>query len=404
MYKLFRAPLLSALCPGLLLAALLCVSACAIPMPKREARIVANQITQRHEQEQTIQRLDGRITLMERQIAAPRSPAASYPYWENRRSMPDAVLYGSAAVAEQEVVVARSSIPRAPTAYHRSTESSPVVLATAPRRPEHKPLIIRYEEPIRVAEAPPVLMPEATQSPEPAPETVVAQAPPLAPAPPQIPVQTAPAPTPVPAPEPVQAPVPEAAPTAPPQAAEQTPTPPQASPQSSPQTPPPPALPPLAPPAPVRVAESTPAPARAAIQRAQPPTVPPMPSAAEVLPEQQLYKEALNIYFNRRYAEAYILLMQFAHFYPDSRLTGNVWYWRGETLYGLACYEEADECFSTLSRLFPKHHKVPDALLMLVQCRVELGRGAAALEILRKLEAEYPDSDQTRAARRKLGR
>lgn len=127
-----------------------------------------------------------------------------------------------------------------------------------------------------------------------------------------------------------------------------------------------------------------------------------MPPRDEVLPEEELYKSALNIYFDRRFAEAYVQLMQFAHFYPNSRLTGNIWYWRGETLYALTCYTEADECFSTFRQNYPHHHKTADALLMQFQCRLELGRQDQAAETLRQLESAYPGSPQLKIARRVL--
>ena len=118
------------------------------------------------------------------------------------------------------------------------------------------------------------------------------------------------------------------------------------------------------------------------------------------LSEQEQYRAALDDFLKRRYEEAYASLKLLADAYPASSRMDQIQYWQGESLYALRAYAEADRYFAAVEERSPASIKLPDALLMMVQCRLKLGRHAEVAAPVQRLEKEFPRSRQFRIAQR----
>lgn len=145
------------------------------------------------------------------------------------------------------------------------------------------------------------------------------------------------------------------------------------------------------PPAPLPdVRESTPA----------TPTPPATPAAAPARSEQNAYDAALQLYRTGRFPEAEAAFQAFLEVYPDSRLTPNALYWKGETFYSRGQHTEAIFAFKDVQTRFPRHPKTPDSLLKTAMAYQRLGDAANASLHLAALYEDWPKSEAAQRARR----
>ena len=55
-----------------------------------------------------------------------------------------------------------------------------------------------------------------------------------------------------------------------------------------------------------------------------------------------------------------------------------------------------------LIRLYPKHPRVPDAMISVASCQAALGNVKAAAATLNKVVRQFPDSDASKTAKERL--
>lgn len=118
--------------------------------------------------------------------------------------------------------------------------------------------------------------------------------------------------------------------------------------------------------------------------------------------EKRSYDEAFSALKDGRYAEAARRFQAFIDQYPNADLTGNAYYWLGESYYVTQNYRVALDTFNTLLSQFPQNQKAPDALLKTGYCQYELKQWDAAEATLNKVVLAYPSTTVARLAQGRL--
>lgn len=128
-------------------------------------------------------------------------------------------------------------------------------------------------------------------------------------------------------------------------------------------------------------------------------------SPAQTLPavkpstEQAAYKQALDTYEKKRFAESEAQFDQFLQAYPQSKLAPNALYWKAECLYSRGRFADAVFIFKDVVTRFPKHPKASDALLKAIMSYKRLGDADNANLHYSVLAEDYPTSTSLRRAR-----
>ncbi len=145
---------------------------------------------------------------------------------------------------------------------------------------------------------------------------------------------------------------------------------------------------------------------------AQPAPAPPAAPAAEAGPgpyvktgaDKPMYKNALKLAMNGETAQARIAFNAFLTTFPNSSLTPNALYWRGECDYHEKRYARSIRSFQEVVDRFPKSHKAADALYKIGMARERLGDAPGAAAAFQELVDKHPGSELSGAARSKVGR
>ncbi|MEP6881475.1 MAG: tol-pal system protein YbgF [Dokdonella sp.] len=130
----------------------------------------------------------------------------------------------------------------------------------------------------------------------------------------------------------------------------------------------------------------------------------PADSAATMDPEaeKRAYDEAFSALKDGRYSESARRFQSFIDQYPSADLTGNAYYWLGESYYVTQNYRVALDTFNTLLSRFPQNQKAPDALLKTGYCQYELKQWDAAEATLNSVLTTYPNTTVARLAQGRL--
>ena len=79
-------------------------------------------------------------------------------------------------------------------------------------------------------------------------------------------------------------------------------------------------------------------------------------------------------------------------------------YWQGNAQFAQRDYRGAMATQRQLLSTYPDSQKVPDALLNIASCQVELGDNASSRRTLQDIVARFPTSEAAGKARQRLGR
>ncbi|MBN8726580.1 MAG: tol-pal system protein YbgF [Xanthomonadales bacterium] len=136
-------------------------------------------------------------------------------------------------------------------------------------------------------------------------------------------------------------------------------------------------------------------------------TLPPAdPAGAEVPADSasamDVYNQAFAALKDGRYAESARRFQSFIDRYPDDALTGNAYYWLGESYYVTQNYPIAEEAFRTLLARYPDSQKAPDALLKIGYSQYEQRQWNEAEATLNQVVETYPDTTVARLAQGRL--
>ena len=141
-----------------------------------------------------------------------------------------------------------------------------------------------------------------------------------------------------------------------------------------------------APPAGGKPAASSPAPAAAAAGDA----------------ETRAYEAAQNHRRVGNYPAAIAAFQAFLAQYPRSALAHRAQYWIGDSQYNLREFKNAITSQQKLIASYADSASVPDALLNIASCQLELGDSGAARKTLDGLVSRYPSSEAADKGRRRL--
>jgi tol-pal system protein YbgF len=150
---------------------------------------------------------------------------------------------------------------------------------------------------------------------------------------------------------------------------------------------------------------AAPAPAQASGGRAAPAAAGAAVAAAPARPtgtDQQSYQAAFDLIQGRHYEAAGKAFTQFLADFPKSPLADNAQYWLAETRYVQRQFKEALPEFQKVIDKYPMSAKLPDAMLKVGYCQVELGHRDAARTVLQQVMRQFPDTTAARLASQRL--
>lgn len=111
--------------------------------------------------------------------------------------------------------------------------------------------------------------------------------------------------------------------------------------------------------------------------------------------EMDQYNYAFSLLRKADYDGAEVAFNEFITLHPDSDLSGNAYYWLGETYYVRNSYNDAAIAFLKGYQRFPNGDKAPDNLLKLGMTLTRLGKKAEACATFAELKSKFPDAPQT---------
>lgn len=122
-----------------------------------------------------------------------------------------------------------------------------------------------------------------------------------------------------------------------------------------------------------------------------------------VMPDERRdYEAALDLFRKGDFANAATAFASFQRRYPSSGYAPSVAYWLGNALYGKRDHREALTQFRSLVSMAPTHPRVPEALLSIAMCQVELKDRPAARKTLDELIKAHPQTEAAAEAKERL--
>lgn len=132
------------------------------------------------------------------------------------------------------------------------------------------------------------------------------------------------------------------------------------------------------------------------------PAQPAAAGATDTLAESKAYEEALDQFKAGSYDKAIAGFDAFLKAYPNSALAANAQYWSGYAYYAKKDCKNALEQQTKLVNAYPQSPKVPDALLNIASCQMELKNTAAAKKNFQDIVAKYPGTNAAAIAAKRL--
>ena len=118
--------------------------------------------------------------------------------------------------------------------------------------------------------------------------------------------------------------------------------------------------------------------------------------------EKRQYDEAFALIRGGDFAAAATTLGNFTRRYPASGYLDAARFWLGNAQYGKRDYKEAVATFRAFIAAAPDHARVPEAMLAVANCQVEMKDGKAARLTLAELVKKFPQSEAAQAGKDRL--
>ena len=116
--------------------------------------------------------------------------------------------------------------------------------------------------------------------------------------------------------------------------------------------------------------------------------------------EKELFKSALILFEESRFAEALEIFSQIIITFPDGSFTADAYFWSGELFLAQEMFEDAKLSFKNVVDNFYQHSRTPDSLFKLGEIyRVE-GDVERSLEFYDKVKEDFPDSGASQLAKK----
>ena len=118
--------------------------------------------------------------------------------------------------------------------------------------------------------------------------------------------------------------------------------------------------------------------------------------------EKELFKSALILFEESRFAEALEIFSQIIITFPDGSFTADAYFWSGELFLAQEMFEDAKLSFKNVVDNFYQHSRTPDSLFKLGEIyRIE-GDVERSLEFYDKVKEDFPDSGASQLAKKSL--
>ncbi len=118
--------------------------------------------------------------------------------------------------------------------------------------------------------------------------------------------------------------------------------------------------------------------------------------------ERQAFEAAYALYKAENYPGATAAFRDFLRSYPQSVHEANVYYWMGNAYFLLRDCRNSVSSYQMLIDKYQDHPRVQEAMLNIADCQLELKNKAAARKTLKQLISQFPGSDASEKAKKRL--
>lgn len=120
--------------------------------------------------------------------------------------------------------------------------------------------------------------------------------------------------------------------------------------------------------------------------------------------EKRDYDTAMATFRKGDFASAQVIFVDFLNRYPKTGFRQPALFWLGNAQYATKDYKDALASFRALVAMGADHMRVPEAVLAIANCQLELKDNKGARKTLEELIANYPASEAAQAAKDRLAR
>ena len=120
--------------------------------------------------------------------------------------------------------------------------------------------------------------------------------------------------------------------------------------------------------------------------------------------EKRDYDAAMATFRKGEFPSAQVAFVDFLNRYPKTGFRPSALFWLGNAQYATKDYKTALSSFRALVALGEDHMRVPEALLAIANCQLELKDNKGARKTLDDLIANHPTSEAAQAAKDRLAR
>lgn len=120
--------------------------------------------------------------------------------------------------------------------------------------------------------------------------------------------------------------------------------------------------------------------------------------------EKRDFESALAVFRKGDFSAAQVSFVDFLNRYSVSGYRSSALFWLGNAQYATKDYKEAQANFRVLVQQTPDHMRVPEALLAIANCQLEIKDVKAARKTLEELLAKHPGTEAAAAAKERLAR
>ena len=116
--------------------------------------------------------------------------------------------------------------------------------------------------------------------------------------------------------------------------------------------------------------------------------------------ETDLYKQALTLFEESRYAEALEIFSELIISYPDGSFAPEAYFWSGELFLAQEMFEDAKISYQNVANQFPDHPRSQDSLFKLAEIfRIE-GDLESAISLYDRVINEFPDTGASQLSKK----
>lgn len=116
--------------------------------------------------------------------------------------------------------------------------------------------------------------------------------------------------------------------------------------------------------------------------------------------EKELFKSALVLFEESRFAEALEIFSEIIISFPDGTFTAEAYFWSGELFLAQEMYEDAKLSFKNVVDQFPEDLRTPDSLFKLGEIYRFEGDIKSSLEFYNRTQKSYPESGAAQLAKK----